>query len=150
MPQRRRRCGEESCGRTRCTCCQPVACRCGSAPEWSIFGVHPRQMGATWCPECYVGQWKCLYPFMELPASAHQEILAYLDGLSATLLGQTCLELLAKPAPECKLTPVPAFLAWNGLQPKARPGTQREMWSDVFLSTPPLLLWNAGTSLGAL
>ncbi len=80
-------------------------------------------MGVTWCPECYVGQWKCLYPFMEPPTSAHLEILACLDGLSATFLGQTSMELLQQPAPECALTPVPAFLALNGMKPKARLGT---------------------------
>ena len=76
-------------------------------------------MRATWCPDCFVGQWTCLYPFMELPTSAHLEILACLDGLSVTFLGQTSMELLQKPAPECALTPVPAFMASNGLEPWA-------------------------------
>ena len=80
-------------------------------------------MRATWCPDCFVGQWTCLYPFMELPTSAHLEILACLDGLSVTFLGQTSMELLQKPAPECALTPVPAFMASNGLEPKAHNGT---------------------------
>ena len=80
-------------------------------------------MGATWCPGCYIGQWKCLYPFMELPTSAHLEILACLDGLSATFFGQTSMELLQQPAPECALTPVPAFMALNGMKPKGRLGT---------------------------
>ncbi len=76
-------------------------------------------MRATWCPDCFVGQWTCLYPFMELPTSAHLKILACLDGLSVTFLGQTSMELLQKPAPECALTPVPAFMASNGLEPWA-------------------------------
>ncbi len=80
-------------------------------------------MAATWCPQCFVGQWKCLYPLMELPTSAHVEILAYLDGLSATFLGQTSMDLLQLPAPECALTPVPAFMALNGMKPKGRLGT---------------------------
>ena len=80
-------------------------------------------MGATWCPDCFVGQWMCLYPFMELPTSAHLDILACLDGLSVAFLGQTSMELLQKPAPECALTPVPAFMASNGLEPKAHNGT---------------------------
>ena len=80
-------------------------------------------MRATWCPDCFVGQWTCLYPFMELPTSAHLKILACLDGLSVTFLGQTSMELLQKPAPECALTPVPAFMASNGLEPKAHNGT---------------------------